>query len=155
MPLTFRALKVHVKARVPSAVLQRIYVSLSQQELGLWAKVRPRNFMKQCIAISLYKDLYAVGYDCLLKEIKSWHKVSSKTLHHNTQLLCLELAEWSKTMIVLGNVATWEQVMPKSRPKATIEPVHLLMDSVDFPLEGKAVTPQSSPKWLHKCNGPG
>ena len=128
---------------------------LKKSKPTLWAKKQGRGFLKKSLYVTLYKDMYAKGYNTLEHAIKSMYKVSVRSLRHNVKVLRRHLHQWGRSKITRGNLSDWERAASGVKRQKYTKNVVLTMDSTDFRLAGKSTTKKSSEDWSYKLNGPG
>jgi hypothetical protein len=149
--------------RVENAIggntLASMLAYVKKQDPSLWGEIKPPSFLKHMVALTVYKDMEAIGYTALLAKLSLPYKLNHKSLQHNCQLLRKILGKWGLSTIKLGTKQSWRNAglrvqVPKVLQKKGRGP-YLWIDSSDFPrAKFKGYTKQS-PWHSFKINGPG
>ena len=111
--------------------------------------------MRDSILVTLYKDLFAVGYTSLFNQVKLWLANSPRSLQHNAKVIQQLLAKWGKTKVNLGTLQEWKEAVQYQNFSKDVGEVHLWLDTTDLRLVGKQSTSCTSHDWSYKCNSPG
>jgi len=105
------------------------------------------------VLVTIYKDLFAVGNDKILKQFP-FINIYSRTLRHKVKISRYYLYLWALDNIRVGDVFEWSRSMRKVRLGSKINDANLMIDSSDFPMLGKSSTSRKSSDWSFKCNSP-
>ena len=148
-----------VKRQVLEHINENIYVDIEQyvvnSTIQLWGIDQPKTFKKDILLLTLYKDIFGVGYHHVAERIKFEYKITDHSLRHNVSVMRPVLEEWAKGKISVGNVQSWKTAAHNSNFGKLVEDANLFMDSSDFRLQGKVSTSRKSDTWSYKCNSPG
>jgi len=126
-----------VLSKLKRRVFLEILYFLVKEDILLWGQKQGRNYIKKCLALALYKDLFAVGYDRLHQLVYAWHRVGVKTLQHNTKWIREKTAQWGKQRIALGSLSDWNCAARSLQLKKKYATICLWIDSFDIAMEGK------------------
>src|SRR5689334_21056235 len=100
--MNFNTLKERVHNKIREETIQDILEFLKEFDLNLWAIKKPQNFITLFLYTILYKNITAIGYGELQKEIHSFFKISQNSLTHNQKEIWEVLNIWGDLQIVVG-----------------------------------------------------
>ena len=109
MPLSRRELKNRVLRKMSARTLQSILKFVEDKEPRLWGLEKTSTFVTDSVLVSLFKDLFAVGYHSLFESVKKWLPTSSHSLRHNTKIIRHLLCKWEKKRVVLSTLKDWKE----------------------------------------------
>jgi len=153
--ITYQDLKGAVTAKVRASVIRSLYEYVSDRDSHLWARLKPRDFLKKTLLISLYKFITNVGFPKLFLEISSWYRVGSRTLRHNVKTMRKLLGKWGSSQISLGDSGEWNRSSKKVKKGAKFEKINLWIDSTDFQLARRGDKEEQKKIWSYKMKSPG
>lgn len=144
-----------VLARVPKHIYEQICTYIRSHQPSLWAAEKPRSFLKDQILLTLYKDLYGVGYHQLAADASFGYTITDHSLNNNCKKIREVLHQWSGEVITIGNEQEWNNQAKNCSFGRRVSDVNLWIDSSDFPMIGKSSVSRKSSYWSYKLNGPG
>src|SRR5271154_4973097 len=107
MPSSLPHIRRKVDHKFGAPLLKKIRKFVVKNNPNLWGSKRSKDYITDCLYISLYKDAYGIGYDDITAQVHSSLEVSSKTVRKNTQTLRELLCTWGKQQIKLGSSKQW------------------------------------------------
>ena len=155
MAKTRRQVKVEVCKRVKDEVITSLTSFVRRQNPALWGMKRSRTFVGDLVLVTLYKDLFAIGYHTLCGEVKVWLPLAERTMRHNMKELRRLFSKWAEERIKRGNLPEWKEAARGLKFSKELKGVCLWMDSSNFPLIGKEGASRKKRTWSFKLNGPG
>ena len=69
-------------------------------DLTLWGTEKPSCFKEANYRLTIYKDLYAIGYGNLQKKIAEWLPLLNNLIWQNIQRIRGALRNWAETVLV-------------------------------------------------------
>ncbi len=72
-----------VKQRIKADTFKSMVEYVKEANPVLWGEKKPANFLKHMVALTIYKDLHAYGYQKVLKKVKLNYNINHKSLEHN------------------------------------------------------------------------
>ncbi len=99
--------------------------------------------------------MFNIGYNEIYERVQDWYPNSMHSLHHNNTALRLELKDWARGIIELGEVDDWVEDAANTRPDEAPEDVNIWVDSVDYQIQGRRAYGKKSDKWSYKLSAPG
>ena len=145
--LTRARLETEVLDKINEDILEEMknYVKNKEEQPNLWGvnKDQP-GFRSYLILLTLYKDLYGVGYNKLKRRIPTAFHMSNDSLSYNIRQMRFVLGTFGLEKISLGTRQSWnrggklvrlDNVPPEDKSGPTH--IHFLLDSVDFKIKGK------------------
>lgn len=96
MPKSYKAIKAKVELKVKRATITSLNNYLNKINVPLWGTIQGKNFIEQLI-LTLFKDMYAVGYNRLWEKTKLWVGIAASSLHHNIKVIRLAAAGWAES----------------------------------------------------------
>jgi hypothetical protein len=147
------------KASIRASVCNKIGVETWKAiktfvEAVLWGLVRSSKFVSNSTLLVLYKDINGWGYGKLLNRVKQWYPVAQKTFQHNSEVLRHIMANWARSILVLGDANAWNLAARGIGLPQVIHGANLWLDSTDVRLIGKASVSRKDPSWSYKENSP-
>ena len=144
--LTRAVLESEVLEKIAEEILDQIKNYVREKESGIvfWGvnKERP-GFCSFMVLLTLYKDLYGVGYNKIKRRLPRTFHMSNDSLSFNVcQMRCV-LGNWGLEKMTLGTRTSWlrgaklirlDNVPPEEKTGAH---VHFLLHSVDFKIRGR------------------
>lgn len=146
-----------LEAKVQSKLSPRVIASmlrfLQEQRLPFWSEEQNvRTFVKQNLLLTLYKDLYNVGFQKVLREFDVGFVLSNRSFQHNTSLIRTALKQWSLQHIVFGDRESWIGAARRVSKGKEFSTGLLWIDSTDFATQRIAGEGKSSAFWSYKEN---
>lgn len=154
MTKSYKEIKECVHKRVRKTVMTNILRNVMKRKPRFWGLKKKRNWESKTVYLAVYKYMYAVGYNALLKEIKKWYDVGPITLSTNIKRALKVTKEWSISNIKRGNASSWTIAARNTYFPKCIQDTVLWMDSSDFRLIGKNKASTKHSDWSYKENSP-
>jgi hypothetical protein len=100
--------KSEVKRTVQRKIHENVYEDIENfiknSEVTFWGIDQPPSFKKDMLLLTLYKDLFGVGYHALVDEICFNFKITDHSLRHNVSKMRPLLNKWAEGKILPGNL---------------------------------------------------
>ena len=132
--LPFPSIKGMVERKTSTSLLGMwsVYTLTHPLNQKLWGLDQSRDNVRKTLVLALYKDLFAIGYDCIITSVDVGFQLRSKTLRHNTKIIQKILAEWSQKQIINEGRTKWDVHRLMLPRRKELYDVNLLIDSSDF-----------------------
>ena len=153
--LTQAELMTLVTSRVSRRVLDELIEFISAKDPHLWGAIKPRSFLVSTLLMVLYHDLYAVGFQKIVKRAKLEFRPSDKALIHNAGIIRHLLSKWADSVIQLGGINDWNRSVANVRIPKELEGTCLWIDSTDFPKQRYRGWSKKGVDFSPKLNRPG
>jgi hypothetical protein len=153
--VTRAQLRGKAQRRVRAEIVNEMLAFLQPRHLHLWGEQQPGSYLLDSIYLTLYHDLFNIGYNEIFERVQRWYPNSMHSLHHNTQALRLELKDWARGVIELGELDDWIEDAADTLPDQAPNDVNIWVDSVDYQIQGRRSYGKKSDKWSFKRNAPG
>ena len=155
--LPFGSIATLVGTRIPHGLLSvwAIYFITHASSTRIWGQDQTNDYKRRTLILCLYKDLFNVGYERIIKSVNPGFQLRSKTLRHNTKLTRKILSEWSRNQIINEGRRVWDDHRGMLPSRVGLHEVNLLIDSTDFRRSGKQSMSTKDHRWSYKVNGPG
>lgn len=111
---------------------------MNDRDVNYWGMIKGEDIQKVHVNLTLYKDLFNLGFLSLWSKIKHWYGNSHKSLAHNIKLTRKNLKIWARNSMVRGDLQTWNNISDQVKKIQKLKKVCLWMDSSDFSLIGKS-----------------
>jgi hypothetical protein len=155
MVKTLAELKVSVHERVKKTTVDKMVKYIEKSKISLWGLEKGRQFLRNQIYVQLYKDMFAIGYWKIHKDIKNWNKIGYKSIRTNTRRIRHHLFQCSKKYITPGTTSDWKYACRNVELGNDVADASLWMDSTDCRLQGKYTVSKNDPSWSFKLKSPG
>lgn len=144
-----------VHEKVPAARIDSMTKFIEGQGVVLWGESQPRGFLGDMVVLTLYKDLYHIGYLRLVNSVDFGYKITHISMENNSHRIRRQLQAWAMTQFNLGSPASWKANARHCGFKKDIADATLWMDSSDFAITGRKRIRKKSTEWSYKLNRPG
>jgi len=154
MSIKIGQVKRYVEQNLKNDQINKILNYVVKREPKLWGEQKgSRNFVQNMVFLTIYKDLYNVGFVRLSNQLEDIN-LYDKTLRFNVQKIRKYLAKWAKKKFNIGDAFLWDKSMRKRKLGSKIKQANLIVDSADFRLSGKSSTSTKDSTWSYKEVGP-
>jgi hypothetical protein len=99
MTVVMKEIKAKVWCIIKLQTIHSILRFIHFKKKSLWRTIRPRGFKERMVMLTIYKDLYGIGYVKLQKKVKEWANLSVDFLHHNICAVQIELWKWANNIL--------------------------------------------------------
>jgi hypothetical protein len=70
MTVVMKEIKAKVRCIIKLQTIRSIFCFVHFKKKSLWKTIRPRGFKEGMVMLTIYKDLYGIGYVKLQKKVK-------------------------------------------------------------------------------------
>jgi hypothetical protein len=137
MVKSIKEIRSLVKKKVKERTLKALTERLNKEKLSLWGIKKGCRFIQHSVLVALYKDLDAVGYCELKKQVGSWSKITEKSLSNNQKRLKEILATWGMEQVEPENYSDWERAKRRVTYRKPVKNCNFLWIQVILQLQGR------------------
>lgn len=156
--LSQRQIEASVHKAIRPGIVNDMVQYLDSHEPSLQGEERAETmheWRRDMTYLFLYHEITGEGFNDLAFDLAYPYKINHNTLGHNIASVRNKLAEWGKSKVVLGNLASWRNAAVGCHLEPMVDDTLLWIDSVDIQVEGKRSVSRKSSRWSYKLNAPG
>jgi hypothetical protein len=154
MTVVMKEIKAEMRYIIKLQTICSILRFVHFKKKSLWGTIRPRGFKEGMVMLTIYKDLYGIGYVKLQKKVKEWANLSVDSLHHNICAVRIELRRWANNILKPLAIDQLIKSARKTERPPPCSKVTFWIDSSDFKKKGKRSVHKKKYQWSQKLKGP-